>query len=68
MKKGKIIDLTTKRKGSKPFGVTIDICPKCKLKGEKEGNHFVHKKEYRGVILGGILFIPIDFCFIDREK
>ncbi len=49
--KGKVIDLSLFRKGSKPFGHEINICPDCGLKGEvsnyKNGSRlFVHTKRY----------------------
>lgn len=51
LKKEMIVDLSLFRKGSKPFGKIIDVCPHCGKKGEihkyKNGSMLVeHSKRY----------------------
>jgi hypothetical protein len=56
MEIGKVIDLTKMRKGTKPFGRKIEVCPKCGRKGEHTRHSFkagtsdtyTHTKTFEG--------------------
>ena len=55
---GTVVDFTKARKGSRPQGRVIDVCPECGEKGErtiyspdKQGRvltNYTHKAKYRG--------------------
>lgn len=67
MKNGDVIDLTIKRKGSKPYGRIIDICPVCGKKAEvstyKDGSiNYTHIK-----IFNGWYFDIKESCYISNK-